>query len=229
MCGRYARFSPAEIYARLFDADGDPGVTPSFNVAPSQQVLAARGTPDGRRELVALRWGLLPAWAKDPSFGYRTINARAESVAVKPAFRAAFRHRRCLVAADGFYEWQRVGGGKRPYFIRVRGGGPLAFAGLWERWTDGRVVVESCTIVVTVASAALAAIHDRMPVILEPSDYDAWLDPGITEPGRIQDLLSPRPTVALEAFPVAATVNNPRHDGPDLIRPLLASPTAEKD
>lgn len=224
MCGRYARFTPAEVYARLFDAEGDPGLEASYNVAPSQAVLAARASAQGHRELVALHWGLIPAWAADPSFGYRTINARAETVAVKPAFRSAYRTRRCLIAADGFYEWRMVGGTKRPYFIRLTQGRPFALAGLWERWTDGQAQIESCTIVVTAANEALSPIHDRMPVILEPTDYGTWLDPALTDINRVQPLLRALPGDAFHAFPVGNAVSNPRNDGPALIVPVDPAP-----
>jgi putative SOS response-associated peptidase YedK len=220
MCGRYARFTPAEIYARLFDAEGDPGVEASYNVAPSRLALAARTGRSGRRELVGLRWGLVPFWAKDPVIGYRTINARAETVSVKPAFREALRARRCLIAADGFYEWQRLARGKQPYFLRLKGGEPFALAGLWERWSDGTSTVESCTIIVTVANALVAPIHDRMPVILAPADYETWLDPDLTVPERVLPLLRPYRPEAMEAVAVGAAVNRPENDGPQLVEPV---------
>jgi putative SOS response-associated peptidase YedK len=226
MCGRYARFTPAEIYARIFDAAGDPGIEPSYNVAPSQPVLAARSAGEGRRELVALRWGLVPFWAKDPAIGYRTVNARAETVAVKPAFRAALRARRCLIAADGFYEWRRMAHGKQPYFLRLKGGAPFALAGLWERWSDRTSAMESCTIIVTAANALVAPIHDRMPVILDPADYRAWLDPDVTAPGQVLALLRPYPPHAMEAVPVGTAVNRPENDGPHLVEPVPAHAAA---
>lgn len=219
MCGRYARFTPAEIYARLFDAEGAVALAPRYNVAPSQSVLAARSLAGGRRELVTLRWGLIPFWAKDAKTGYSTINARAETVATKPAFRQPFRKRRCLIAADGFYEWQRTDGRKQPYYIHLRESEPFAFAGLWEHWEREGETIESCTIIVTHANTLVAAIHDRMPVILSPEDYDTWLDPELESTGALAPLLRPYPADRMVASPVGVAVNNPRNDGPELLVP----------
>lgn len=219
VCGRYARFTPAEIYARLFDAEGGQGVAlgPRYNVAPSQRVLAARSGPAGKRELVSLHWGLIPFWAKDPKTGYSTINARAETVAIKPAFRQPFRKRRCLIAADGFYEWKRTEGRKQPYYIRLRDGEPFAFAGLWEHWEREAEVIESCTIIVTQANSLVATIHDRMPVILAKADYDTWLNPRLEDSRTLNPLLRPYPADNMIASPVGFAVNNPRNDGPELL------------
>ncbi|MGF1615513.1 MAG: SOS response-associated peptidase [Gammaproteobacteria bacterium] len=217
VCGRYARFTPADIYARLFHAEAEVALTPSYNVAPSQPVLAARHGAGGRRELITLHWGLIPFWAKDRKMGYRTLNARAETVASKPAFRQPFRRRRCLIAADGFYEWQRTEGGKQPYFIRLRTGEPFAFAGLWDRWEGEGEIIESCTVIVTAANALVATIHDRMPVILSPADHDSWLDPKLQDPRGLQPLLRPYPPDEMVASAVGLAVNNPRHDGPELL------------
>lgn len=219
MCGRYARFTPAEIYAQLFDAKEGPVLEPRYNVAPVQPVLAARNAPGGGRELVTLHWGLIPAWAKDPKTGYRTINARAETVASKPAFRQAFRRRRCLIAADGFYEWKRTDGRKQPYYIKLKEGEPFAFAGLWERWQGGETAIESCTIIVTEANNLVRTIHDRMPVILAPEDYHPWMDPEPRDPNDLQALLGPFPAERMVAHPVGLAVNNPRNDKPELLLP----------
>lgn len=217
MCGRYARFTPAEIYARLFDAEGAVALGPRYNVAPSQSVLAARSDAQGARELVALHWGLIPFWAKEPKTGYSTINARAETVATKPAFRQPFRKRRCLIAADGFYEWKRTSGRKQPYYIRLRDGAPFAFAGLWERWRGEDQIIESCSIIVTEANSLVATIHNRMPVILAPEDYGTWLDPKLEDAGALSPLLRPYGAEQMLASAVGFAVNNPRNDGPELL------------
>ena len=161
-----------------------------------------------------MRWGLVPSWAKDVGIGSRMINARAEGIAAKPAFRAAFRQRRCLVPADGFYEWQKVAGGKQPMLIRLRSGDPFAFAGLWERWRGPDGEVETGTIITTAPNAVTAPIHDRMPVILDPADYDRWLDPSQPDAAA---LLRPCPDDWLTAIPVSTRVNSPKNDAADLI------------
>jgi putative SOS response-associated peptidase YedK len=180
---------------------------------------------------VLLRWGLIPSWAKDPSIGARMINARAETLAEKPAFRSAFRKRRCLVAADGFYEWQKRGvGPKQPYRIARRDGGPFAFAGLWERWRDpaeGRDV-ESCTIVTTGANELLSPIHHRMPVILAPASYGLWLDPG-AELDRVQELLAGDPGVDLLASAISTRVNKVANDDPEVLLPLEGASGGEAE
>src|SRR5438067_3297187 len=167
MCGRFTLTAPREALTSLFPLFDIPDVTPSYNVAPTQAVLAVR-VPAGRDkpELAALKWGLVPGWADDPAIGNRLINARAETVAEKPAFRAAFRQRRCLVLADGFFEWQKVNGRKQPYYFGLRRGEPFAFAGLWERWDKGEIPLETCTLLTTEANTLLRPLHDRMPVIL---------------------------------------------------------------
>ncbi len=178
MCGRYMITSAREAMKRVFDVPTLFELAPRYNVAPTQDVPVVR-LEEGERELVMLRWGLIPSWAKDPEIGNRMINARGETVAEKPSFRSAFRRRRCLVVADGFYEWQkRPDGPKQPYFITVANGGPFGLAGLWERWSDPTegYPVESCTVITTGANELLKPIHNRMPVIIDPSDFDAWLD-----------------------------------------------------
>lgn len=221
MCGRYTTTKPVEVYAELFKAmPGGLFVEPRYNIAPTYDVLACRAMPTGR-ELALLHWGLIPAWAEDKKIGYRTINARAETVAVKPAFRAAFRRRRCLIAADGFYEWRPGKPRKQPYYIRMKDGKPFAFAGLWERWEpEGAEAVDSCTIIVTTANELISQIHDRMPAILAPQDYDLWLDPEVHDPEKVMPLLKSYPEKEMEIYPVGFSVNSPKHDGEGLIKPL---------
>ena len=172
MCGRYTLTVPVEILAEEFGVTGPlPEVPPSYNIAPTQEVAAVL-TDDGERRLEMLRWGLIPSWADDPGIGSRMINARSETVPEKPSFRRAFRERRCLILADGFYEWKRTNDGKQPYYIRMEDGRPFAFAGLWESWRGGREEIRSCTILTTEASDRVSNIHHRMPVILAPEDRE---------------------------------------------------------
>lgn len=223
MCGRYTNSTPPEVFARLFDATiPSLELGPRYNVAPSNDVLACRARSEGGRELTLLHWGLIPSWATDAKIGWHTINARAETVAEKPAYRAAFRRRRCLIAADGFYEWKPGTPKKQPYHIRLKGGAPFAFAGLWEHWEREGKTVESCTIIVTEANDLVRTIHDRMPVILPPGDYDRWLDPKLQDPAALKPLLRPYPADEMEAWPVATLVNSPKNDRPELIEPLSA-------
>lgn len=219
MCGRYLITSTLEAIRKVFDVLESPNLQARYNVAPTQQVPAVRRGEEGR-ELVQFRWGLVPFWAKDLSIGAKMINARSETVAEKPAFRAAFKQRRCLLPADGFYEWQRVESGpKQPHFIGVKQEGPFAFAGLWERWTDPEGArIESCTIITTTANPALEPIHHRMPVILAPRDYEAWLAPEAAADALLP-LLKPYPEGEVRSFPVSRRVNNVRNDDPACIQP----------
>jgi putative SOS response-associated peptidase YedK len=214
MCGRYVLVSPAEVIAEYFGLSEVPVYPPRYNIAPTQHALVVRETPAGEREAVMLRWGLIPAWAKDPAIGGRMINARAEGLADKPAFRAAFRRRRCLVPADGFYEWSPVaGGGKQPYFIRFVSGSPLALAGLWEEWrSPAGDAVATFAIVTTAANEALHAIHDRMPVLVAPADHDEWL----SSPNP-SALLAPWGGEPFEIRPVSRRVNSVQNDAPELL------------
>lgn len=219
MCGRYVRSTPPEVFAQLYRAQlNNLRLTASYNIHPGQDVLACRTRADGDREMVLFHWGLVPSWAKDPKIGYKMNNARAETIADKPAFRSAFRQRRCVIAADGFYEWKTVSADKQPYFFRLADGGPMSFAGLWEEWMRGEQRIESCSIVVTQANACVAAVHDRMPVILPPKHIDTWLDPNEHDAQRLQALLVPFAAAAMAAHPVSPRVNSPREQGADLIR-----------
>ncbi len=222
MCGRFTLFEPDTILAREFGVSGLPPRSPRYNIAPSQSVAAIRAAPAGSgRELALLRWGLIPSWSKDPAIGNRLINARAETVREKPSFRSAFKRHRCLIPANGFYEWQRQERGKQPFYVRMRDGHLFAFAGLWDRWEGGEeAAVESCTILTTVANSALAPIHDRMPVILPPGEYARWLDSCLEDTDSLANLLVPFPAEEMDAFPVSPRVNSPSVDDEGCIASL---------
>ena len=214
MCGRFAFYSPAEAAAELFGAKLNFELEPRYNIAPTQPIpVVRRARPDGR-EVVMLRWGLVPYWAKDASIGNRMINARAESLADKPAYRKAYESRRCLVLADGFYEWRKEAGGKTPWFISSSTGEPFAFAGLWEAWTDRNSgeSLETATIVTTAANIFLRELHDRMPVVVQPERAGDWLE---GEPGALEAIIANPPD--FRAWPVSRAVNNSRTESPDLV------------
>jgi len=219
MCGRYVVKSPSVKLKVKFHLDDVPLFEPRYNVAPTQLVPAVR-QEDGKRRLAMLRWGLIPSWAKDAKIGYRLINARADTVATKPSFRSAFKRRRCLVPADGFYEWKRDDKVKQPFFIHRKDEEPFAFAGLWEGWEnpeDGKEV-QSCSLITTEANELMAPIHDRMPVILPASTYDRWLD--ADDPvNDLQSLLKPYPADEMAAYSISTYVNNPRNQGAKCIEP----------
>ena len=220
MCGRYALFDPDARLAPLFDLDHPTQITPRYNIAPSQTVPIVR-VVDDRRRLDLARWGLIPSWAKDTKIGYRTINARGETVFEKPAFRSAARKRRCLMPASGFYEWRKDGPektAKTPHWIHLKNGSPFAFAGLWEQWVspDGEAV-DSCSIVTTTANDLVREIHERMPVILPTSAYERWLDPGEVAPERLRSLIAPYPADEMDAHPVSTRVNSPKNDDARLV------------
>lgn len=223
MCGRFTLATPEQDLVVQFNLPEIPDLQPRYNIAPTQPVAVVRlPMPEGDRELVMLHWGLIPFWAKDPGLGARMINARAETAADKPAFRAAFRRRRCLVPADGFYEWQKQNGSKQPFHIRMQDGRPFAFAGLWEHWQgeDGSVI-ESCTLLTTRPNELIRPLHNRMPVILHPHNYALWLDSEVEDVGTLRRLLDPYPSSEMEAYPVSRYVNAPRNEGPDCIAPLI--------
>ena len=225
MCGRYSLTTAPEALRRLFEFDNRPNLAARYNIAPTQEVPVVRGSAAGRT-LAHLRWGLIPSWAKDRSMASKMINARAETVAEKPAFRAAYAKRRCLVPADGFYEWRTEDGAKQPFRIGMKGGGAFAFAGLWESWADpegGDDAVETFTILTTAANAKLHAIHHRMPVILPQELYAAWLDPA-ADPHAIA--LGPYPGEPMAFYRVSTRVNYVRNDDPGCVEPL--TPTAAR-
>jgi len=223
MCGRFAFYSPHEAIVRLFHVDEAPEVEPHYNIAPTQYIAAVRADRDDRRKLSMLYWGLVPWWSKEKAGAAKLINARAETVRDKPSFRDAYRRRRCLVLADGYYEWQRTTAVKQPWFIGLASGEPFGMAGLWESWrnpADGERL-ESCTIVTTAPASSIAQIHDRMPVILPASTHAAWLDPANDDVARLDPLLAPYPSELLTSHPVSRRVNSARNDERDLVNESL--------
>jgi len=229
MCGRFTLSAPPDQLATLFELPEEPVIAPRYNVAPTQPVAIVRAKPQSEqpvtREWALTYWGLIPSWSKDPSIGAKMINARSETVAEKPSFRAAFKRRRCLVPATGFYEWQKNGKAKQPYYITTPDGDPFAIAGLWEYWEgpDGSAL-ESCTLLTTTANAVMEPLHDRMPVIVRPEDYVQWLGSGRDETpqslDQLQHLLRPYDDDGLVAYPVSTYVNNARNEGAQCIQPL---------
>lgn len=222
MCGRFALTTPQQELARYFAIHSDPMdpmplFRPRYNIAPTQDVATIRISRErGWRELAAMHWGLIPSWSEDPTSGNRMINARSETIATKPSFRVALKCRRCIIPASGFYEWKKQGKTKQPYYIERVDKAPLAFAGLWEHWKStarsNDREIESCTIITTEANVMMRELHDRMPVILAPGDFDVWLDPSIQDVQSIQHLLTCLPDDALTAYAVSMHVNNPKHD-----------------
>ncbi|CAN5708233.1 SOS response-associated peptidase [soil metagenome] len=219
MCGRFSLKASPDDLRKTLGTEPPAGYRPRYNIAPTQDVLSLV-LDGGSRTARMLRWGLIPFWAEDPRIGNRMINARAETVAQKPAFRNAFSRQRCLVVADGFYEWQASPAGKRPYRIQRPGAVPFCFAGLWERWERGGKRIESCTILTRAADDRIAAIHDRMPVILDGSDYDRWLD-AEADSAALHDMIATVPAFDLESYSVSTLVNRPGNDVPECLAPLV--------
>ena len=222
MCGRFTLFvDPKDLMEAFPGFEAPLEWTPRYNIAPSQPVAVIPN--NGQNKIEFFQWGLIPSWAKDPKIGNRMINARAETLAEKPSFRAAYRRRRCLVLADGFYEWRKEPGrrAKTPMYIRLRSGQPFAFAGLWETWrSPGDRTIFSCNIITTEPNPLVAKIHNRMPVILEPQAYDLWLDPAEQSPERLGVWLKPYPASEMTAYAVSTLVNNPANDSLGCIAPL---------
>jgi len=214
MCGRFAFYSPSEATAALFGVDSGATFEPRYNIAPTQFIATIRRDAEQKNEMVAMRWGLVPSWAKDPSIGNRMINARAETVAEKPSFRTAYRKRRCLIPADGFYEWHTENKVKVPYFISLASGDPFVFAGLWEHWKskDSDEILQTTTIVTAAATRFLSQVHHRMPVVLGAENFTRWLDGDM----ELLDEVIARPP-DFQAWPVDRRVNNARNEGPELI------------
>jgi putative SOS response-associated peptidase YedK len=224
MCGRYTLTSSPEALRALFRYAEQPNFPPRYNVAPSQPIAIVR-LVDGKRHFALVRWGLLPSWIKDPKTFALLINARGESAAEKPAFRAAMKRRRCLIPADGFYEWQMAGDRKRPFFVHARSGAPLAFAGLWETWSGPNgEELETAAIVTTAANRTLRPIHERMPVIVPPEGFDLWLDGATVDATTASALIAPAPEGLLEAYEISTAVNRTANDNPKLLEPVGAAP-----
>ncbi len=214
MCGRFTLTQPEHL-SITFGVKVDPLPPPRYNISPSQPVGVLIDSTEGQRQFRLMRWGLIPSWAKDSKIGNRLINARSETAREKPSFRAAFKRRRCLIPADGFYEWQRIEKRKQPYYIQLRDRPLFAFAGLWESWQD----IETCTILTMAANQEIQAIHHRMPVIIAPDLYGPWLDQALTDPDTIQQLITDN-LHNLETIPVSTKVNNAAMDSPDCLQPL---------
>jgi putative SOS response-associated peptidase YedK len=217
MCGRFNLISPGRLHYRFQAKNQIDGLEPRYNIAPGQQVLIVTS----RAEMELVRWGLVPSWSKDARFGYKTINARAESVASKPAYRRPFRYQRCLIPATGFYEWKTTPEGKVPYHIHLKSGEVFGFAGLYDSWVDaeGREL-RTCTIITTGPNELMKNVHNRMPVIIRPEDEAHWLDPDETNPAVLESFLQPYPAEEMEAYAVSTLVNRPANDDETLILPL---------
>lgn len=222
MCGRFTLKTPAQDLATLFEGLSFSGLRPRYNICPTQMVSCVRNDLEGDRQLAALRWGLVPFWAKDLKMGARMINARSETVSEKPSFRAAFKKRRCLVLADGFYEWKKEGKQKQPYYISLVDHQPFTLAGLWESWTDKKSdeTVETCTILTTTANESMQPLHDRMPVFLDEDKRDVWLDAEFQDKSHLESMLVPYAEGRLQAWPVDKMVNKPVNDLPACIEPI---------
>jgi putative SOS response-associated peptidase YedK len=220
VCGRFTMRANLKTVAGLFDVpEPPPTVRPRYNISPSQTIVAIRPTDDASKEWALLRWGLIPSWAADPKIGYKMINARSETVATKPSFRSAFKRRRCIIPADGYYEWKANGKQKQPYLFHRKGDAPFAFAGLWERWEQGDEPIESCTIITTSANGATREFHDRMPVILDEKRIAEWLD-AKSEVQELTELLKPADEKLLIASAVSTLVNSPKNEDPTCVEPL---------
>ncbi len=228
MCGRYTLTSAPEAIRALFRYQEQPNFPPRYNIAPTQPIAIVR-LNEGKRQLALVRWGLLPSWVKDPKTFTLLINARGESASEKPAFRAAMKRRRCLIPADGFYEWQAVAGRKQPFYVRAKSGTPLAFAGLWETWTGPNgEEMETAAIVTTRANRTLAAIHERMPVVVPPEAFDLWLNCAEVDAKTAEALIQPAPDNLLEAYEISTAVNRTANDNAKLIEPVAPGASEPK-
>jgi putative SOS response-associated peptidase YedK len=221
MCSRYSLTSPPEAVRAYFRYDNEAVFPPRYNIAPSQPVAIVRNKPQGGREMALVRWGFIPVWIKDPRAFKMLINARGESAADKPSFRAAMRHRRCLVPADGFYEWKGAAGAKRPHLVKLRAGGPMALAGIFECWlgADGSEI-ETMAVLTVPANAAMSALHERMPALIAPENFDTWLDCSSGSSVGITELLRPAPEDSLDIVEVSRALNDPRNEGPQVQEPV---------
>jgi putative SOS response-associated peptidase YedK len=221
MCGRFTLHAPAAQIRESFNLPDLPAreLKPRYNIAPNQDVAIIRDTGTGR-EMVMARWGLIPGWSKESRTKYSTINARIESVAEKPTYRTPFKRRRCLIPADGFYEWKQDAGNKVPHHIRMQDGKVFAFAGLWDHWEGEDADIESCTIIVMPANEVMQPIHERMPAIIAQQDYDVWLDSSVTDKQEIMQYLNSGPSIQLTAYPVSTRVNSAKNNDEGCIRPV---------
>lgn len=225
MCGRFTLTASAQIIAEFFKLSEVPEIKPRYNIAPTQSVATVTLSPEKmQRQFQFMRWGLIPSWAKDMKIGSHTINARSETVAEKPAFRSAIKHRRCLIIADGFYEWQPQGKKKQPYYFTMANSEPFAFAGLWEHWeskeAENAEKLVSCSIITTVANETVKPVHDRMPVILPENAWEEWLNPLINNAQQVLPLLKPYAYEGMIANAVSAIVNSPTRDSPECIQAI---------
>ncbi len=220
MCGRYTIAAGAEFIGPYFDIEGPlPEFHPSYNVTPGSDAPVIWQAPADGRACSLMHWGLIPHWAKEPSSKYKMINAKAETLAERPAYRSAYKHRRCLIPTSGFYEWHSEAHGKQPYFIRMKQAPLFAFAGLWEYW-EGEHTINSFTIITTPANELVGKIHERMPAIMLAENYNTWLDPNFGDESVLQELLQPVDSALLQMYAVSTAVNNPINDSADLIKPL---------
>ena len=230
MCGRYRLSRRKQLVEEYFDSGGEDDWVPRYNIAPTQAVPIIRQNPkEPRRELSLVRWGLIPSWAKDSSGAARMINARSETAAATPAFRDAMTSRRCLIPADGFYEWQKTGKARQPYCFEVNEGELFAFAGLWDRWKDpSGQWVKSCSILTTTPNAVTGYVHDRMPVILDRADYDLWIDPGMTNVEAVSEMLKPYDAQMMRSYPVSSRVNHVANDDAACSTPVQLTPVQDQ-
>ncbi|MFC1607773.1 SOS response-associated peptidase [Candidatus Latescibacterota bacterium] len=223
MCGRFALPTPAKSLAEHFSTNAFPEYEPRYNIAPSQMVPAViHENAESGRSIRLFRWGLIPFWAKDTKIGYKLINARAETLSEKPSFKAAYTKRRCLIPTTGFYEWKKDGKEKQPYYFHMRDNSLFGFAGLWERWKGEQgLTIDSCTIITTTPNDLVGTFHNRMPVILDPADYDSWLNMVNTDTESLQSLLIPFPADMMASYPVNMLVNSPKNEGPECIERIV--------
>jgi putative SOS response-associated peptidase YedK len=220
MCGRFVLENTPEQLMKVYRLSSPPDLYPHYNIAPNQQVAVVRQHNGGDRELAFLQWGLIPSWAKDPTASYKMINARSETAHEKPSFKQAFRARRCIIPASGFYEWEKVGKEKIPHYIHLRDGKVMSLAGLWERWKSAEgQELETCTVLTTAANSLIRQLHDRMPVILHNEEFDLWLNREIDDVNRLTELFHPYPSSQLEEYVVTKDVNSPTNDHPGCIVP----------
>jgi putative SOS response-associated peptidase YedK len=223
MCGRFAQRSDPKRLAKEFKVAEVPKLEARYNIAPTQEILGVMKSAD-EREMKFFKWGLIHSWAKDAAMGARLINARSETVEEKPSFREAFKRRRCIIPADGFYEWQRTEGKKQPFFFQMKDEHLFGFAGLWQQWQSvGGQTIESCTILTTEANEVLQPVHDRMPVILHPDDYELWLDEDVRKRELLRDLLRPYPAEEMISHPVSTAINSPHNQGATLIERMAVN------